>query len=98
VIVRPQVPPGLEWVRVEYESIRGLISTAWKAREGVLELTVGIPANVTATVGVPAAAPESVRGPDGAARPLRVEAGRAWFEVGSGTHRFVAAFIPKAAP
>lgn len=79
VIVRPQVPPGLESASVEYDSIRGLISSAWRVCEDGLELTVRIPPNVTASVGVPTA-----------------ESGRAWFEVGSGTHRFVAALRSSA--
>jgi len=85
--------PVLDWVRAEYDSIRGGIRSEWRQDDG-FELAVRIPANTTATVLLPARNPDQVR-VDGAAvgsvpevRWLGVRGDRAAFEVGSGEYRF----------
>jgi alpha-L-rhamnosidase len=85
--------PALDWVRAEYDSIRGGIRSAWRQGDG-FELVVRIPANTTATVLLPARDPDQVR-VDGAAvssvpevRWLGVRGDRAALEVGSGEYRF----------
>jgi alpha-L-rhamnosidase len=85
--------PKLDWVRAEYDSIRGTIQSEWRQREG-FELTVRIPANTTATVLLPARSVDQVR-VDGAAvgnvaevRWLGLREGRGAIEAGSGDYRF----------
>ena len=89
VIIRPQVPPGLAWVKAEYESIRGPIATHWTREGKRFTLTVTIPPNMTALVHVPSSRPEEVRPPKrGCERVRSAEPGLASFVATSGTHRF----------
>ena len=85
--------PKLDWVRAEYDSIRGKIQSEWRQRDG-FELTVRIPANTTATVLLPARSVDQVR-VDGAAvgnvaevRWLGLRDGQGAIEAGSGDYRF----------
>jgi alpha-L-rhamnosidase len=59
--IHPRPAPGLNWVRSEYRSIRGAITSNWRVGHGFLTLEVIIPPNTTATVFVPASDPRSVR-------------------------------------
>jgi alpha-L-rhamnosidase len=92
------VPPGLEWVRVSYDSVHGGIASHWRqtsAGAGTkFTWTVTIPANTSATVFVPARDAAAVResGHPAAQAPglklLRQETPFAVFEAGSGTYQF----------
>jgi alpha-L-rhamnosidase len=96
VTIRPQVAGDLTRASGTYHSIRGPISSAWELRDGRLDLTVSVPANVTATVYVPtldaAAVTESGMPADKASgvRDARAGKGVAIYTVGSGTYRFSA--------
>ena len=96
--IRPVLPTagqGLTSARGSYESIRGQIASDWKRDDKGLTLNVTIPANTTATVHVPASAAEAVQESGQPAQSaeglkfLRMEAGYAVFEAGSGKYRFV---------
>jgi alpha-L-rhamnosidase len=88
-VIRPQIPMGLEWVKAEYESIRGPIAVDWRRDKGSLTMTVTLPPNVAALVYVPSSNPHDVPAPDPACRPLPgTEAGFALFEAGPGRHTF----------
>ncbi len=102
ILVRPFIPgpesnpdgKPLEWVRAEYDSIRGKIVSDWKRDGGKLNLNVTVPANTTATVSIPAKDAGSVRESgqpldkaDGV-KFLRIEGDCAVIEVGSGAYRF----------
>jgi alpha-L-rhamnosidase len=52
VLIAPE-PGELEWARATYRSVRGPIGSSWRRAGEELELTVGIPPNVTATVVLP---------------------------------------------
>jgi alpha-L-rhamnosidase len=52
VIIAPE-PGALEWVRAEYRSVRGPITSEWRQDGDTFHLTVEIPPNVTGTVIVP---------------------------------------------
>lgn len=89
VVIRPEIPPDLDWVKGEYESIRGAISVHWIRKGRRLTLTIALPPNVTALVYMPSSNPDDVRPPDGACKPsLQSAPGCALFEAGSGKHRF----------
>ena len=102
IIIRPTPPsPGsnpdqkpIDWVRAHYDSIRGRISSAWKAEGGSFSLDVSIPVNTSATVYVPArdAASVAESGKPLAQAPgvkfLRTEGDRVALAVESGTYRF----------
>jgi alpha-L-rhamnosidase len=95
-VIKPNVVGGLTSAEASYDSARGRIVSDWEIERGRFKLTVKVPANSTATVCVPTSDPSSVLE---AGRPAtkavgvndsRVEAGRAVFEVGSGTYHFTA--------
>ncbi|MGB2975133.1 MAG: family 78 glycoside hydrolase catalytic domain, partial [Phycisphaerae bacterium] len=54
IVVRPRPGGGLEWTRAQYESVHGLVASAWKVEGKGLAISVTIPANTTAEVHVPA--------------------------------------------
>jgi alpha-L-rhamnosidase len=101
ILIRPGPPvraasgvnPPLDWVRAEYDSIRGTIVSEWRQAAG-FELSVRIPANTTATVLLPTRSEDQVW-VDGIelsrateVRPSGLSDGRVGVEVGSGEYRF----------
>jgi alpha-L-rhamnosidase len=92
--IKPYVFDKLTFVRGEYNSIKGLITSAWKKEGESLCLDVTIPANATATVFVPAGAKNSITESDrpvaqaSELRFLRSEGCYAVYECGSGSYSF----------
>ncbi len=93
--IEPRPGGGLSYVKASYKSIHGNIVSEWTVRGGKFRLDVEIPANTAATVYVPAKDVESVTESGlpatkaEAVQFLRMEDGRAVFNVGSGLYRFV---------
>src|SRR5208283_6107097 len=95
-VIKPNVVGGLTSAEACYDSVRGRIVSDWAVEHGHFKLTVTVPANATATVWVPTSDASSVV--EGGRPALkadgvldyRVQAGRAVFEVGSGTYHFTA--------
>ena len=48
--LQPHFGYGLDWLRVKRETAYGEIAIEWKLEDGMVELTVSIPANTTATL------------------------------------------------
>jgi alpha-L-rhamnosidase len=94
VVIHPQVPKGLDWVRCHYDSVRGRISSDWKRDGDKLTMEVIIPANTTALIYVPAKDSTGVTESGKATAEaegvkfLRMERDTAIFEVGSGSYQF----------
>ncbi len=94
IVIKPSVGGGLSWVRARYRSVRGDISSAWRATGGSLTLDVTIPANATAMIHVPAKSASAVfegGKPASRVRGLRLvgmSGGCAVFEAGSGAYSF----------
>jgi alpha-L-rhamnosidase len=94
IIIRPQPPGDLAWVKAHHDSSYGRIVSKWKRESDKLEMEVAIPANTTATVYVPAkdaaAVTESGKPADKVEGVtfLRLENGAAVYVVGSGTYQF----------
>ena len=94
VLIRPQPVGDVTWAKGSYDSLRGKITSEWKRKGKEFTLKVVIPANVTATVFLPATSEGDVMESDypTSGQPgvgfLRMEEGRAVFEVDSGTYRF----------
>jgi alpha-L-rhamnosidase len=95
IIIKPEMPDGLDWAKADYDSIRGRISSEWHQTGAQVDLKVTIPANSTATVTLPAKDAGSVTE---SGRPLaqatgiksvRVEAGQVIADIGSGSYEFV---------
>jgi alpha-L-rhamnosidase len=94
IVIHPAIVGDLVWVKGQYDSVRGLISSEWKREAGRLTLAVTIPPNTTAAVFLPAASADDVR-EDGVAaakapgvRFARMENGSAVFEIVSGKYQF----------
>jgi len=93
-VLRPRPGGGLAWARGHHDTIRGRIASEWTLRGRELTFTCSVPPNSTATVHVPAADAASVTeggkpaAEAGGLRFLRMEAGAAVFEAGSGSYRF----------
>ncbi len=95
IIVNPQTPAGLEWVKCSYNSIRGKIVSNWSRHGDQIKFEIEIPVNSTALVSLSAKTLESVKeggvslskvtGVSGA----RLVNGRAEFTLGSGNYRFM---------
>lgn len=86
-IIRPYPVPGLQFVKASHKSLYGTIASEWKRDGAAVTLNVTVPPNTTATVYMPAAAQPST--PDGA-KFLRMEGGRAVFDIASGSYSFTA--------
>lgn len=92
--IRPVPSDKVSHVQAHYDSIRGRIATEWTNGTDGFHLTLTVPANTTATVYIPASGQDAVmEGTGPAARAegvkfVRMEDGRAVYEVGSGTYRF----------
>lgn len=92
--MKPYPVKGLDHVTASYQSVRGLIKSAWSVKDGAFDWEITIPANTTAEVYVPARTADDVteggRKADGAesVRFLRQEGDRAVFAIGSGSYSF----------
>ncbi len=94
ILIQPVPGAGLTWANSSYNSVRGLISTAWTNTGGVFNLNIVIPPNTTAQIFVPttnsAAITES--GIQAANAPGVTSVGLsnncAVFNVGSGTYQW----------
>jgi hypothetical protein len=97
IIINPQPVGDLTWARCQYHSVRGPITAEWRRAANRFTLDVTIPPNTTATVLVPARSVADVRESGVAAdkatgvKFLRLENGRAIFEVDSGKYQFATA-------
>jgi alpha-L-rhamnosidase len=95
IVIAPNTPASLEWVRVSYDSVRGRIESEWRRNGNRLELDVRIPVGATARVILPGITEnsiitesgESVAKAKGVTR-LGMENGRVTFEVASGEYHF----------
>lgn len=50
ILFQPHFVKGLDWVKAEYHSIKGLICSEWERSGNEILLKVSVPANTTATV------------------------------------------------
>jgi alpha-L-rhamnosidase len=95
IIIAPVIVGDLTWVKDDYDSIRGRISSEWRRSDGQFDLRVSIPANTSATVYLPAVDFASITEGGGelakstGVNPVKMEAGCAVLEIGSGDYHFV---------
>jgi len=54
IIIRPQVVPGLKWVKCSHRSIRGLIESNWSVAGQATNYEIVIPPDSTAVIELPA--------------------------------------------
>jgi len=89
LMVSPQVPNGLVWVKGSYDSSLGMMKTEWKREGGKLNLQISVP--VKAMLRVPVRAGEVVNvvtGTDGAKLMGKDDRGEV-YTVAAGTYKFV---------
>ncbi len=53
IVVQPQTPEGLDWVKSSYQSIRGKIVSNWKRQDKKLEFEITVPPNTRARIVLP---------------------------------------------
>ena len=94
IVIRPRPGGGMTYASAEYDSVRGVIGSAWQLSGDEFRLRVTIPPNTTATVHVPAAngvevseGGKSVEGADGVELVGR-SGEEAILSVGSGHYEF----------
>lgn len=83
----PVFPDGLTHVDASYESVYGLIVSAWTLKNGKLAWQVTIPGNTTATLRVPKAFRLAMTGQYGI-HDVRETDSEQIIEIGSGSYRF----------
>jgi alpha-L-rhamnosidase len=94
IIIKPMPVGDLNWVKGSYKTVSGLISVDWKRENGIFNLSITIPANTSAIVYVPAKKKTDVTengmslAKSSGVRFLRLENGKAVYEVGSGEYKF----------
>jgi len=89
---RPGIVKSVDWVKCSYKAPYGKIVSNWSKNNGVLTMQITVPPNTTATVYVPGKNITESGVPVGQAEGvsfLRMEKGRAVFEVESGEYEFV---------
>jgi alpha-L-rhamnosidase len=92
--MKPALPQGLQTADAAFHSMYGTIASNWKQENGRFSWKIKVPANTTALVYMPARSAAQVKEGAKAAtasegvRFLRMEEGRALFEVGSGEYAF----------
>jgi len=85
VVIQPQTPPGLDWVKSSYSSIRGEIVSNWKRRQGgEITFEITVPPNTGARVVLPG----RVTSENGKPFDRKIEQGG--FTLGSGRYVFLA--------
>ena len=60
IVIRPQVPKGLDWVKSSYRSVRGKIVSNWSRQGNLIKFEVQIPANTIARICLPTTSRESI--------------------------------------
>lgn len=53
IVVRPQTPNGLDWVKSHYDSFRGRIVSNWRRSDDSVRFEIEIPVNTQARVALP---------------------------------------------
>ncbi|MEO7496901.1 MAG: family 78 glycoside hydrolase catalytic domain [Massilia sp.] len=94
-ILKPEVDPtgGLRYAKGHYDSMYGRIESGWKKVGATTEYAFAIPANASATVVIPASSAGAVTidgkaGDTANARFVKMDGGKAVFEVASGKYVF----------
>jgi alpha-L-rhamnosidase len=91
--MKPEFDESITWAKGHYDSIHGRISSDWKLAAGIFEWAITIPPNTTATVYMPESAALLMESGSPLAQAngvkfLRIEQGRAVYELQSGHYNF----------
>ncbi len=94
IVIRPQILPGLKWVKCSHRSVRGLIESNWSATEQGMSFEIVIPPDSTACIELPRQAGDELR--EDGRLPAEIRGieflsprpGAHRLKVGSGRYRF----------
>jgi len=92
IIMKPELINGLNTVTASYSSSYGLIESSYRKADQQFSWDITIPVNTTALVYIPANAKDKVTEKLGDIKDLKfvkMEAGRAIYELGSGNYSFL---------
>ncbi len=98
IVMKPELPDGLDYVNASYETPYGKITSEWKKDASTFNWTINIPANTQAHVYIPVNSKmnitESGKKIDHAdgVKLIRKEGRRALFELGSGDYYFLSEY------
>ena len=88
IIIKPEVVGDLTWVKSSYISPYGLIRSEWKKENNLLEMTVEIPVNTSATIFLPTKDKNSVTQDGKKITLIKTVDGKYYRKVGSGIYIF----------
>jgi alpha-L-rhamnosidase len=92
IIMKPSVIEGLNEVNSSYKTPYGLVKSSWKKEGNQFNWKITVPGNAKALVSVPAASQDQVmeggKKTASGVKFIKMEDGRAVFEVGSGDYEF----------
>src|SRR5204863_7968414 len=94
IIMKPSFDVDLAYLNISYQSAYGTIKSFWKKENGQLTWKITIPPNSVAIIYVPAKSETEVKegnkpaSGSEAVQLLRMENGKAIFEIGSGNFSF----------
>lgn len=89
IVIQPQTPKGLDWVKTSYKSMRGKIESSWTRSGRNLKFEFSIPPNTSARIALPAeSAGEISKVGRDIAKVGRSDGNRVEFTVGSGHYTF----------
>jgi alpha-L-rhamnosidase len=95
IILKPDVIKTIDFSKTRYNSIYGVIKSEWYNIGQEFRWLISIPANTTATAYIPATSQDNITESSMPAsesegvRFLKIENGRAVFEIGSGNYTFI---------
>ena len=61
IVLKPHIPKDLDWVRASMDTLRGTIESSWKKSGEMIEWTVKVPPNCTATAVFPEGSGKATR-------------------------------------
>jgi alpha-L-rhamnosidase len=94
IVIRPQVVPGLKWVKCSHRSVRGPVVSNWSATEREVRFEIEIPPDARALVELPSRPGDLLTEGGGAiaesrsVEPLAAGAASHRMKVGSGRYQF----------
>ena len=98
ILIKPNPPAGLDWVRAVVRAPQGDIESGWKRAQGLLTLEARVPAGSSAEIWLPAGGVRPAAQPEGA-EFLRIDGQYAVYRAGPGSYRFESRdSAPAAAP
>ncbi|MCM8761849.1 MAG: glycoside hydrolase family 78 protein [Candidatus Omnitrophica bacterium] len=85
--IKPQIDHAIEWVKSEYNSVRGKISSQWENKNGRILIKITVPYNTSAIVYIPGKNSCLLEGKEGI-REKRAFQNCTVFKVNGGTYYF----------